>query len=570
MTIQSSLSSLGLKLALLLSGTFVLSACDESVSTNLQLADQGVNPTYLVDESLSQANISNQALAVSHLSEAEQYLTTGEVYNPEAVIPPQCYTKTEGTNNPCYVCHQSYSAKELRPNAMNDGLIQGAYIFSDVGVTNSWKNLFVDRTELIKSISDEEIMEYVNQDNYGLLEEQMKSSSWTNNIPYIKDLELGQEAFDEDGLAKDGSHWVAYNYKPFPSTFWPTNGSTGDAMIRLGEAYRSINGEFSKDVYFANLALVEMAMKDIDSLSTSTIDENKVGIDLNNDGHLTQIKQIKKQSHYVGDASDKPLTKMLFPEQTELLHTVRYLGVDENGETVIPKRMKEVRYMHKHMLRSRESLLSSYYAERKEKHFEKLPRMVPAGDRGIANGYGWTINGLIEDKQGQLRPQHQQELAFCNGCHRSVGSTIDQTFSFARKVEGKDGWGYINLKSIKDVPSLGDKDGEFVTYLERVKGGDEFRQNQEMLAKWFTPNGKLNKEKVNALNNIHELITPSKERALKLNKAYRTIVAEQSYLFGRDVTLVEAKNVLKEVDESAVPINEAQRYVYDLRLNWEQ
>ncbi len=499
---------------------------------------------------------------------AEEYLATGEVYNPEAVIPPQCYTKTEGTNNPCYVCHQSYSHEEKRPNAMNDGLIQGAYIFSDVGVTNSWKNLFVDRTQMINDISDQEILEYINEDNYSALATKEADSDWPSNVPFIKDLHLAELAFDEYGLAKDGSKWVAYNYKPFPSTFWPTNGSTGDAMIRLGDAYRQLNGDYSFDVYFANLALVEMAIKDLDNLSVPPIDEQMIQTDLNNDGELTVVTNISRQSHYVGDASDKPLLTMLYPEQTEFLHTVRYLGIDENGETVIPQRMKEVRYMNKHMLRSRESLLSTYYTERKEKHFEKLPRMVPAGKRGIANGYGWTINGLIEDKQGKLRPQQQEELAFCNGCHRSVGSTIDQTFSFARKVEGKNGWGYLNLKSIKDVPNVNERQGEFLTYLERVKGGDEFRQNQEMLARWFNSDGTVNKAKVESVENIHQLITPSKQRALKLNKAYKTIVGEQSFLFGRDATLVEARNVLEEVDESAVPINAEQRYVYDLRLNW--
>ena len=39
---------------------------------------------------------------------ATAYLQHGEVYNPESVIPPQCYTKTDGVNNPCFACHQSY------------------------------------------------------------------------------------------------------------------------------------------------------------------------------------------------------------------------------------------------------------------------------------------------------------------------------------------------------------------------------------------------------------------------------------------------------------------------------
>ena len=31
----------------------------------------------------------------------------------------------------------------------------------------------------------------------------------------------------------------------------------------------------------------------------------------------------------------------------------------------------------------------------------------------------------------------------------------------------------------------GEIDGEFLTYLERVGGGDEFRQNEEMIERWF-------------------------------------------------------------------------------------
>jgi len=34
-------------------------------------------------------------------------IASDTLYNREAVIPPQCYTKTEGVNNPCYTCHQT-------------------------------------------------------------------------------------------------------------------------------------------------------------------------------------------------------------------------------------------------------------------------------------------------------------------------------------------------------------------------------------------------------------------------------------------------------------------------------
>ena len=493
------------------------------------------------------------------------YMEHNEVYNPESVIPPQCYTKTNGKNNPCYACHQSYDKSENRPNQMGDGTLQGNYEFSDVGLTNSWKNLFVDRRELIADISDKAILDYIGEDNY--------TASTENGLPaemQIKQLSYPDEAFGEHGIANDGSGWVAYNYKPFPSTFWPTNGSTGDAMIRLPAAFQLRQGEYSEDVYLANLTLLEMALKDVNTLAVPQLNEMVIGMDLNGDGALSEaVTHIQRQSHYVGDASSIELSYQLYPQGTELLHTVRYIGVDDEGQIYNAPRMKEVRYMQKALFRSKESLASAYYAEAKDKAFEKLPQTRYLGEeKGIDNGFGWTLNAYIEDKQGQLRPQHEQELAFCNGCHKTVGSTFDQTFSFARKVPGAKGWGYINLHEIDDVPNINEQEGEFLTYMRRVGGGDEFRQNAEMLARWFNAEGKLNEAKVKQANSVYELITPSPERALALNKAYQTIVKEQSYLFGRDATITEATNVLSEIDAEQPPLLPEHRYHWDMRLDW--
>ena len=493
------------------------------------------------------------------------YMEHNEVYNPESVIPPQCYTKTNGKNNPCYACHQSYDKSENRPNQMGDGTLQGNYEFSDVGLTNSWKNLFVDRRELIADISDKAILDYIGEDNY--------TASTENGLPaemQIKQLSYPDEAFGEHGIANDGSGWVAYNYKPFPSTFWPTNGSTGDAMIRLPAAFQQRQGEYSEDVYLANLTLLEMALKDVNTLAVPQLNEMVIGMDLNGDGALSEaVTHIQRQSHFVGDASSIELSYQLYPQGTELLHTVRYIGVDDEGQIYNAPRMKEVRYMQKALFRSKESLASAYYAEAKDKAFEKLPQTRYLGEeKGIDNGFGWTLNAYIEDKQGQLRPQHEQELAFCNGCHKTVGSTFDQTFSFARKVPGAKGWGYINLHEIDDVPNINEQEGEFLTYMKRVGGGDEFRQNAEMLARWFNADGKLNEAKVKQANSVYELITPSPERALALNKAYQTIVKEQSYLFGRDATITEATNVLSEIDAEQPPLLPEHRYHWDMRLDW--
>ncbi|APE02343.1 hypothetical protein BM526_11055 [Alteromonas mediterranea] len=494
------------------------------------------------------------------------YIEHNEVYNPESVIPPQCYTKTEGVNNPCYACHQSYDSIEKRPNQMGDGTLQGNYEFSDVGLTNSWKNLFIDRRALIANIDDATIKKYVKEDNYTASLEKDVMPEYMR----IENLSSADNAFDKDGFAKDGSGWVSYNYKPFPSTFWPTNGSTGDAMIRLPDDFQTLNGEYNKAIYTLNLSLVEMALKELDTLTVAPVNELVLNIDVNQDGKLTKsVTEIARSSHYVGDARAVPLAHMLYPEGTEFLHTVRYIGVDEDGSIYNAPRMKEVRYMKKHMFRSRESLASAYYAEAKDKHFEKLPQTRYLGEKGIDNGFGWTINGFIENEQGELRAQHDQELAFCNGCHKTVGSTFDQTFSFARKVPGQAGWGYINLKEIEDVPNINEEKGEFLTYMERVGGGDEFRQNGEMLAKWFDEKGMVKVEEVQRAKSVYDIITPSPERAYALNKAYLTIVKEQSYLFGRDATLTEATNVLSTIDAEQPPLKPEHRFKWDMRLNWQ-
>jgi hypothetical protein len=498
------------------------------------------------------------------------YIQHNEIYNGESVIPPQCYTKTNGENNPCYACHQSYSDDKNRPNVMGDGALQGDYDFSELGVKNHWKNLFVDRRPLIQKISDQSIKEWISQDNYSsFIKQQRENTHWQGEVTPITDLAFPEKAFNDLGVARDGSHWVAYNYKPFPSTFWPTNGSTGDAMIRLEARFRELNGKFSQDVYFANLGLVELTMKQIDRISIPAVSEVKIGQDINGDGVVSEnVNQVIKRDHYLGDAEHIELAYMLYPKDTEFLHTVRYIGVTEGGVIYNAPRMKEVRYMKKHHFKSKQSLSTAYYREAKEKHFEKLPQTRFLGDKGFNNNFGWTINAYIENAKGELRQQHSQELASCNGCHKSVGSTFDQTFSFPRKVNGALGWGYINLAKQSDVPNLGEQQGEFLTYLERVGGGDEFRQNKEMLTRWFRPDGKVDQSKVLAVDNLYELITPSVERALDLNKAYKTIVEEQSFLFGRDAVLSEAVNVLKRVDDRQTPLKPKHRYQWDMRLDW--
>jgi hypothetical protein len=493
---------------------------------------------------------------------------TTSMYNREAIIPPQCYTKTEGEHNPCYVCHQNNLPG--RENTMNDGDIQLAYSFSEVGLTNHWKNLFEDRSERVAAISDKAILQWIAEDNYSELPDRLEKADFQGWIPDLKNLQHGTKAFDGEGFALDGSHWVAFNYKPMPSTFWPTNGSTDDVMIRLADIYRTNKeGKYFRDIYQANLAILEANIKGFSSITTPAIDEKVVGKDLNADGQLTQITQITDVSHWVGAAEAYFIDTHLYPKDTEFLHTVRYIDVDEKGNVGISTRMKEVRYMRKWQAYDKGSMSRYYQLEQFEKELGHLPGYTRLGHMGLDNGTGWSIQGFIEGKNGQLRASTHEENFFCMGCHNSIGSTVDKTFSFARKVDGEKGWGYINLRGMPDAPTMGETTGEIATYLERVGGGGEFRSNPEMFSRWFKADGSLNKEKIAQAADVYELITPSPERALTLNKAYRVIVKDQDFIYGRDATVTPPPNVYDKVDNETSPTLPGELFFpWDIRLDW--
>lgn len=491
------------------------------------------------------------------------------MYNREAIIPPQCYTRTEGKYNPCYVCHQDHIPGH--ENTMNDSDLQEAYSFSETGLTNHWKNLFEDRSERVAAISDKEILQWVNQDNYSALAPRLRAAGFTGWIPEMEELQEGSDAFDEHGFAKDGSHWVAFNYKPVPSTFWPTNGSTDDVMIRLPEKFRrDKQGNYSADIYRANLAILEANIKGFDDMGSLPVDERNIGKDLNGDTRLGTIDRITDVSSYVGAAENEFIDTHLYPQGTEFMHSVRYLGFDENGKIVPSRRMKELRYMKKWKAYRKAVYARNYELESFEKEAGNLPGYHYLGDHGLDNGFGWAIQGFIEDRKGNLRVATYEENFFCMGCHNSIGSTIDKVFSFARKVDGANGWGYIDLEGMPDAPNIGETRGEFATYFDRVGGGGEFRSNDEMSRRWFHPDGRVNHDKVAQAKDVYDLITPSPERALTLNKAYRTIVTDQDFIFGRDATVTPPANVYGEVDNETSPTLPTEKtFSWDIRLDWQ-
>lgn len=489
-------------------------------------------------------------------------------FNAEAPIPPQCYTKTAGRFNPCYVCHQDRDPG--RENTMNDGSLQLVYAFSDTGTTNHWQNLFEDRSAAVAAIDDAEILAWVDTDNYSALAPRLQAAGFKGWIPDLANLQLAADAFDPEGFARDGSHWVAFNYKPLPSTFWPTNGSTDDVMIRLPEPYRTdANGRYSRDVYKANLAIVEALVKDLPVVSSHPIDERRVGTDLDADGELGVAHRVTRGQGFVGAAAGRYATTFLYPEGVEFLHTVRYLGLAPTGEITVSTRMKEVRYMRKWNGYGKMDYERHYELENFEKELGHLPRYPNLGDWGLDNGFGWSVQGFIEGPDGDLRAATYEENLFCMGCHATIGATIDKTFAFPRKIDGAEGWRYIDLRGMTDAPNVGESQGEILTYLERVGGGGEFRSNPEMFARWFKADGSLDREAVLRARDVYELIVPSRKRALELNKAYRAIVAEQDYIYGRDATVAPPQNVYERVDNATAPTLPPELYFdWDIRLDW--
>lgn len=496
-----------------------------------------------------------------------QSAAAAELNNREAVIPPQCYTRTEGKHNPCYICHQSHPDGS-RINVMDDGDIQGEYSFSAIGETNQWLNLFKPRQEAIQSVSDASILDYVKNDNYSVLMTQ-DSAGYTPDLEQYADPD---QAFDTQGFSRDGSGWVAFNYKPLPSTFWPTNGSFDDVVIRLPVEFRQLNDQTeNRSAYLLNLSLVEMAIKDLDQISIPETDEALFAVDLDGNGIVSTTTVMQRRERYLGAAGHIEVLRQQYPVGTEFLHSVRYLDVSESGDVVAAPRFKELRYARKIKAHTEQALAFLYNQEHREKEEERLPTYSwakPAGEAGLNNKMGWIVQGWIEDEAGALRRQSYEENFYCMGCHTSIGTTIDQTFAFPRKITGADGWGYLNLKGMKDVSSRGEQEGEILTYFRRVGGGDEFRQNQEILERWFDDNGSVDAEKVKAAD-VYQLLAPTPERALALNKAYQQVVLEQSFYLGRDAVLGDPVNVYEHVQQDQAPVLSATRqFHYDIRLDW--
>lgn len=556
------------------------------------------------------------------------------IKNPTAYISAQCYTNTENTmnksilHNPCYTCH----TVNKKPNfTLSDQYLQTAYDFPEAALKNPWTNLFKDRTVEVSKISDNEIINYIRQDNYKkdgkiILAQKLQKdlpSDWDYNNNgkwdgYIPDVNFN---FDKEGFDKDNSGnytgWRAFGYNPFPSTFWPTNGSTDDVLIRLAKPFQeNEKGEFDLDTYKINLAIVESLIKQ-KTIDINPSNENKYGVDLNQNGKLDIAKQIVfkwlKPTYnlktrkiadfsmsYVGRAKNLLISNELliapglYPLYTEFVHTVRYIDFDNNGQMKMSNRIKEFRYAGKLSWNTYSQLANAGLSEIKEKDaFPDRHEVYPGEiEKGISNQRGWLYHGFIEDKNGDLRPQTHEENLFCMGCHSNLGVLADSTFVFQRKHEKgnfQDGWYHWSQKGIQGIADivLKNGEGEYERYLKINNAGDEFRANNEVMDKFFVkgwqkdiqniekdlitklenPNAnlkqtwKLKSEAMDKLkNDISYLLVPSQKRAMELNKAYKVIVDEQSYTLGREAHIKPFVHIEKEVTKGQSTHLEIQRH----------
>jgi len=518
--------------------------------------------------------------------------------NSSAYVTSQCYTKTVDDNgtahNPCFSCHINSDA----PNYIDDPDLQEAYDFGEYTKVNRWSNLFKDRTNEVATISDNEILEYVREDNYfNTNNEIVLAKTLTQALPtqwdfpydgnkdgkwsgYVPDCYFN---FDNEGFDKDNNGtytgWRAFSYNPFLGTFWPTNGSTDDVLIRLPEIFmQDNNGNLNIEIYKLNLSIVESLIKK-KNITIESTNEATYGVDLNKNGTLDTATKIvyswvtpqynyeeKKYTnysmYYVGaaynaqiDNNNVNMAPGLYPQGTEFLHSVRYLDIDENNNVKMSKRMKELRYGKKIAWNTYPQLNNAAMAEIKEKDAfpDRLRTITGNMEDGLSTGLGWIYQGFIEDADGDLRPQTYEESMFCIGCHSGIGAIVDSTFVFPRKTEDPNkafGWYHWSQSGLKNMiePIMPNGDYEYTKYLIENNAGDEFRDNNEVMEKFFNKDGTINEIEVEKIHSdISYLLLPSKQRALELNKAYKVIVDEQSYIYGRDAHIKPITNVHREV-----------------------
>jgi hypothetical protein len=541
----------------------------------------GSSPVRDAPRTRDSAVVTASAIPADAAPAATGFMHVRRLRNRVAYVPPQCFTKTRGDDgkpkNPCYACHTRSEA----PNFVNDEDLQVTLTLPAPAWKNPWTNLLSPPTEHAPPTSDEAILDYVRQSNYfdasgGIalaraLErpppdwDANDNGRWDGFTPDV------QFAFDQQGFDRrpDGSPsgWRAFAYYPFVGTFFPTNGSADDVLLRLDPALREdAGGHADTGIYTLNFAIVEALIRRAD-VAIDPVDETALGVDLDLDGHLGRATRVAfdaaadgrggTRMHYVGRARELeqrgefPIAPGLFPLHTEFFHTVRYLDVGKDGVVAMAPRMKEVRYAKKVQFLTYDQVETHVGLESfaTTSSTDRTHGVQWLGEGGISNEQGWYFQGFIEARDGSLRPQSFEESAFCEGCHSGIGATTDGVFSFARKLGDRAparGWFHWSQHDLRGLPEPRRRDGQFeyTLYLREAGAGDELRSNAEVTRRFFDDRGVLRPDEVATLHgDIARLLLPSAGRALDLDRAYRAVVLEQSFDRGRDAVLARSPNV---------------------------
>lgn len=478
--------------------------------------------------------------------------------NPTAYIPLECYTDTgkaktgEAFANPCYVCHNAGNTPVDNAGDWENQINWLRFPAND----NPWLNAVAPEKTIEKPLSNgkkwtelDEINNQVkdNKENKIIkIDDWIKQNNWedaynnevyigsdnpfglgkykldipplykwdSNNNRFVKTNYIDNEGFiyssENEHTNNTNTWWRAYDWKHFPG-FFPTNGRLDSAMIRLPEVFRKENGQYNKEIYKINLAILECAVKqltencEVEPLDTNLLD--RYGINYTTTNSTIIFNQVPNK--YIGDASNIDVwqiksdgTKVgLYPVGTELAHPIYYIDPDWESRPDLAAKtghLKEFRYMKKLAMPD-----INVGGEEEEENIDYFPY-----DNGLMpnDPETWLMGGWIEDKDGKLRPQSEEEMAFCMACHGAISGTVDSTFTYWRKLTGSTGWkdtDYGYNKDVKDIKYWAEKlnqiedenasvylgkiagkydpkdYGEYQLYFTMTNGIDHFRSNKE-------------------------------------------------------------------------------------------
>lgn len=406
---------------------------------------------------------------------------------PQERIPPECYLDQKAnTLNTCKYCHTSN-----QPGALNNDIDrQSAFSPQE----NRFLNV-LDPGRLDQLVPPEtipaDLRGFLALDNYAAALQERGGTAEVGSgrgvYKYFPDLDPAQTG--SDGFANNG--WRAWKWKP-NQLAWPRfNGRIQQNWVRLADKFqRNAAGAYDLEIYRQNLDLV-----------------------------IEVVRGAVTNGTYRGLAADEQVVPYRFPAGTEILHYLYYLDPSRSGMKAT--RIKEVRWNLKTVpLAYNQSYFN--YVSPKEKEYsltwlEGGPD--PAAAYGLAyNGDGWDLVGFIESPDGTLRPQSQQEMTQCLGCHSGrIGIPVDSHWhSLQRQIPGAAGWSLQDYQGIYDYYNAGLGRAEMAETFVSIFGSASGLQG-------------------NADGTIDYLPTPADADAL--TRRYYQIVQTQSFALGRDPVL---------------------------------